>query len=103
MFFNDNRLERIERIVERNSEVTQTINNHLDNLETKVEKLEVDVQNRFTILDARFTVLDNKLEAYEKASDKVLRFATTIIVAVASVILIQALPAAIAAFAKTNF
>lgn len=58
----------------------QNITNEVENLKVKVAHLQDDVEK-----------LDYKFDTYQKASDQVMRLATTIVVAAASVIILSPL------------
>jgi DNA-binding transcriptional regulator GbsR (MarR family) len=59
--------------------------NQLKELKTDFDQRLDKVDERLDNLDQRMTQMDYKFDTYEKASDKVYRLATTIIVAAATV------------------
>jgi ABC-type transporter Mla subunit MlaD len=52
---------------------------------TELQEFKADVDGRFEQVDQRLEKMDYKFDTYETASDKLVRLATTIIVAAATV------------------
>jgi hypothetical protein len=72
----------------------------------RLTRIETDIDQRFNKIQTDIEKLDFKFDTYQKASDQVVRLATTIIVAAASVIILspvlQSVAPAIAAFFSHN-
>jgi len=80
----DQRFEKIDQRFEK-------IDQRFEKIDQRFEKID----QRFEKIDQRFESLDYKFDTYQNASDKLVRLATTIIVAAATV---AVLPSAFEAF-----